>query len=336
MPPSDGTPKPYLHYIHDCMNGTVYSRLTANASACQAACTAAGADCAAFALPLGPGVEVCHLLKDPLVEWFGGATGHPCRCAVKQGGASHWEGPGENDVVRLKDGSLLTVFRVDSCHPYWHSRSTDGKVWSAPQPLAANVNGSARPKLLLMPNGQPLLAGGRPGLFLWLGDIAAKMWTPINVAAVHNSLTTDEPTWQYSSSFVSGGNVEGLPCETGNNVPRPAGSTSYTSLLQVGTDEFLLQYDRLANGWHFPPGAWGKTDHTFSMRFKFSAVPPHKTDDGDRVAKFTSARTFTRSTTWTPTRTSSRTSPAVSVRGTRAKLLTRLRELWEWRGERCS
>ena len=250
------------------MNGTVYSKMRANESSCQAACTNAGSGCAAFAMPLGPAAEVCHLLKRPLVEWFGGATGHPCRCAVK-GGASHWEGPGENDVVRLVDGSLLTVFRVDSCHPYWHSRSRDGKVWSKPSPLAPSVNGSARPKLLLMPNGQPLLAGGRPGLFLWLGDATATTWTPFNVAAVHNGLTADEPAWQYSSSFVNGGEHEGLPCSTNNSVPRPAGSTSYTSLLQVAPDEFLLQYDRLANGWHFPPGAWGQLDMTFSMRFQF-------------------------------------------------------------------
>eukprot|EP01050_Picozoa_sp_SAG11_P001778 SAG11_NODE_82_length_17639_cov_6.427594_6_plen_905_part_00 len=165
--------------------------------------------------------------------------------------ATRWEGAGENDLLRLQDGSLLTVFRVDSCHPYWHSRSTDGgKVWSAPQPLAANVNGSVRPKLLLMPNGQPLLAGGRPGLFLWLGDVTATNWMPINVAAVHNSLTAHEPTWQYYSGFVNGTSV-GLPCDKKGG---PAGSTSYTSLLQVAPEQFVLHYDRLADGWKAPPG----------------------------------------------------------------------------------
>ena len=117
---------------------------------------------------------------------------------------------------------------------------------SKPSPLAASINGSARPKLLLLPNGQPLLAGGRPGLFLWLGDATATAWTPINVAEEHNRLTEDEPTWQYSDSFATGGHPdEGLPCQTGNTVPRPAGSTSYTSLLQVAPDEFLLQYCKL-------------------------------------------------------------------------------------------
>ena len=27
-----------------------------------------------------------------------------------------------------------------------------------------------------------------------------------------------------------------------------------TSLLEVGEGEYILQYDRLANGWDFPPG----------------------------------------------------------------------------------
>ena len=90
-----------------------------------------------------------------------------------------------------------------------------------------------------MPNGQPLLAGGRPGLFLWLGDITATNWMPINVAAVHNSLTAHEPTWQYHSGFVDGTSV-GLPCDKKGG---PAGSTSYTSLLQVAPGQFVLHYD---------------------------------------------------------------------------------------------
>eukprot|EP01043_Picozoa_sp_COSAG02_P050543 COSAG02_NODE_5206_length_4543_cov_11.594140_3_plen_420_part_00 len=113
----------------------------------------------------------------------------------------HWEGPGENDIVRLSDDNLLTVFRVDSCHPYWKSASTNGgKTWSAPSALPF---GSARPKLLRMPNGQPLLAGGRPGVHLWLGDTTGSTWTPINVCATHNSLVADEPSWQYSQRFVN-------------------------------------------------------------------------------------------------------------------------------------
>ena len=100
------------------MNGTVYKALPSTSeTACAAACTADGPHCAAFAMPLGPAAKLCHLLKTPLIEWFDGATGHPCRCAVKLPVGVHWEGPGENDLVQLQDGSLLTVFRVNSCAP---------------------------------------------------------------------------------------------------------------------------------------------------------------------------------------------------------------------------
>ena len=100
------------------MNGTVYKALPSTSeSACAAACTADGPYCAAFAMPRGPAAKLCHLLKTPLIEWFDGATGHPCRCAVKLPAGVHWEGPGENDLMQLQDGSLLTVFRVNSCAP---------------------------------------------------------------------------------------------------------------------------------------------------------------------------------------------------------------------------
>ena len=112
--------------------------------------------------------------------------------------AEHWEGPGENDIVRLSDNHLLTIFRVDSCHPYWKSITTDGGVaWGAPTPLPF---GSARPKLLRMPNGQPLLAGGRPGIWLRLGDKTGSTWTSVNVCEQHNELLPDEPSWHYSAS----------------------------------------------------------------------------------------------------------------------------------------
>jgi hypothetical protein len=134
----------------------------------------------------------------------------------------HWEGPGENDIVRLADNRLLTVFRVDSCHNYWKSVSTNGGVtWSPPLALPF---GSARPKLLRMPNGQPLLAGGRPGVWLWLGDLTGSTWTPINVCATHNSLVPDEPGWQYSQQFLNATDCAHMPTPE---------STAYTSLLEV-------------------------------------------------------------------------------------------------------
>ena len=46
-----------------------------------------------------------------------------------------------------------------------------------------------------------------------------------------------------------------------------------TSLLEVGKGEYLVQYDHLANGWNYPPGMWGTSDFTFSMRFTWAGVP---------------------------------------------------------------
>jgi hypothetical protein len=188
--------------------------------------------------------------------------------------ATVWQGPGENDLVKLQDGSLLSVFRVQTCHQYRSSRSLDGggRVWTAPKLLAPNVLGSVRPKLLRLPSGQVMLAGGRPGLSLWLSDDAtADTWTRINVAAVHNRLATD-PGWRYEPGFANDTDVcsattkspSGCSC---HHPTGPASTTAYTSLLQVGPRQFLLQYDRLANGWKIPPGPWGDRDYTFSMRF---------------------------------------------------------------------
>jgi hypothetical protein len=76
----------YDLYHEDCMNGTVFRKLAANQSACEAACTDAP-QCAAFAVPEGPGGGVCHLLKEPLIQWNGGATVSPCRCGIRNQGS---------------------------------------------------------------------------------------------------------------------------------------------------------------------------------------------------------------------------------------------------------
>ena len=208
--------------------------------------------------------------------------------------ATVWQGPGENDLVVLQDGSLLSVFRVQSCHPYRSSRSQDGRSWTAPTLLAPNVLGSVRPKLLRLPSGQLLLSGGRPGLSMWIStDAAADTWTRINIAAVHNRLVSD-PSWKYQPGFVNDSDVcsattkstSGCSCQ---HPTGPSPTTAYTSLLQVGPRQFLLQYDRLANGWKMPPGPWHKRglngswdrDHTYSMRFTLkSDDDDHNDDDG--------------------------------------------------------
>ena len=67
----------------DCLNGTVYSALRVNASACQARC-ADDSKCDAYALPEGDGANVCHLLKQPLIFWEGGQHKSSCQAQIKE------------------------------------------------------------------------------------------------------------------------------------------------------------------------------------------------------------------------------------------------------------
>ena len=56
--------------------------------------------------------------------------------------------------------------------------------------------------------------------------------------------------------------------------PAPAGVSGHSSQEkrprqreQPKKEVFLVQYDRLANGWASPPGPWGVLDMVFSLRF---------------------------------------------------------------------
>ena len=56
------------------------------------------------------------------------------------------------------------------------------------------------------------------------------------------------------------------------------GSSAYSSLLKLGHGDYLVQYDRLANGWSPPewqgkPGAFGGRDHVFAMRLTLADQP---------------------------------------------------------------
>jgi hypothetical protein len=85
---SEGAPSPtstpeqcqaagLMPFTEDCMNGTVYSRITASEGECCAACSADGAKCAGYALPKSNGSE-CLLLSDPLVMWSGELVAQGC------------------------------------------------------------------------------------------------------------------------------------------------------------------------------------------------------------------------------------------------------------------
>lgn len=192
------------------------------------------------------------------------------------------QGPGENDVELLTDGRLLAVFRVQSCASYWSASSRDGgATWSAPSALPF---GSVRPKLLRLADGRVLLAGGRPGLFLWVSsDAHATRWAPLRVAELHNRLLArahpprpPDPELLFPAEFVRAGGS----CTPWNSSAASEafiqGSSAYTSLLYLGGGRYVLQYDRLANGWSPPmwrgrPGVWGSRDSVFAMSFTLVA-----------------------------------------------------------------
>ena len=123
----------------------------------------------------------------------------------------------------------MVIYRVQSGQPYRKRYSSDGgRSWSAVEALPF---GSVRPKLLRAASGNVLLAGGRPGLFVWLGDPSGEQWSAVNVAELHNALILNASTssWPlprasmlYSESFIN------CSLRTSHTM-----STAYTSLLQV-------------------------------------------------------------------------------------------------------
>jgi len=144
------------------------------------------------------------------------------------------EGPCESALVRLKDGRLLCVFRLDSVVTFGHCFSDDdGKTWSEPKNLKGTH--SVQPSLSVSEKGMLLLSGGRPGLFLWLnrnGD--AGRWDKIDLAKHHNDWVKEEPILKAVAAFDSN-------------------TSSYTEVRWLDQERFLVVYDRLANGWNAIP-----------------------------------------------------------------------------------
>lgn len=120
---------------------------------------------------------------------------------------------------------------------------------------------SVFPQIRRLRSGALVLTGGRAGLFLWVNaDGTARSWTRVNLAAAHNRLLAAQPELLFSEACV---NI------TGPYQPRPdvAGTTSYTGMAVLDdADAILVSYDRLANGWHYPPGPYGTEDRVFTMR----------------------------------------------------------------------
>ena len=164
------------------------------------------------------------------------------------------EGPNENDLALMSDGSIICVIRLDGgdgrkvlppdmkAHhmlPYVKTVSTDGgKTWSKPVSLVDTrgmMMGCARPRLLGLTGGGVVLSGGRLNRtnhenMLWVnaaGDGVA--WEAISVSYVHNAL---EP----NGTLHFGASVNNSNARI---------STSYTSLVATGSRSGYIVYSRL-------------------------------------------------------------------------------------------
>ncbi len=168
------------------------------------------------------------------------------------------EGPDESATVRLTDGRLMCVYRIGSGRDQLFHKSVsadEGQSWSKPEAIAGAW--SVQPRLASVGEHSILLAGGRPGLFLWANeDGTGGDWQRISLAAHHNELF-DDPAFHFEEEVCSG---EGRA--------KPTQTTSYTGLAAISPDEAILCYDRLANGWDAAPGPWGQKSAAFAVRIR--------------------------------------------------------------------
>lgn len=197
------------------------------------------------------------------------------------------EGPDEGALTLLPDNrTLLAVFRVQEHRNYWQATSTDGgRSWGA----AAETNAwSVFPQLQTLRNGATVLAGGRPGLGLWLlTDAANASWRFYNLAAAHNAAcasaggcgansTYDSYTCAIHNCTPDGGHSDWRRF----NVSTPPFTKAYFGLTALNCStgglecDVMVTYDRDANGGEGPgdcngcpkPDLHGLYDQVFAMR----------------------------------------------------------------------
>lgn len=192
-----------------------------------------------------------------------------------------YPGPNENDVVRLKDGSLLVVIRKDGgdgvphhAHvPYIFASSSDqGHTWKvqeAPKKLL-----SARPRAVSLAKGATFIAGGRPALNLWVSadpsegrfSLAdADTWQTFDIPTEHNKLIAD-PTLKFCTAFENATLALGW-----------AESSAYTQVLPLSADSALVCYERQGSGSggyrkHAPPDCAPKGSAIFCMRVRMATT----------------------------------------------------------------
>jgi hypothetical protein len=203
------------------------------------------------------------------------------------------EGPCEPSLALLPDGRLLTLFRVDARSMVFQAFSADrGRSWVN---ISRTPAWAVMPQLQLLSSGVLAMSSGRPGLRMWARPTAGganddDRWTAFDLAAEHTARVAEPARWGYTghtlNASCSGGPAascgRGLTtCTMCTPAATPPQTTAYTGLAELpATDEqhqrgesrMLVVYDRLANGWSFPPGPWGDSDAIFSMVVTLSLV----------------------------------------------------------------
>ena len=151
------------------------------------------------------------------------------------------EGPNEAAICRLKDGRLMSIFRLDSGAMFGQAFSSDdGKTWT--EPSGMNDVFSVCPYLLVNGDGVVVLSGGRPGLYLWINiDGTGKDWQKIDLADVHNT------------------------CELNEAIGGPH-TTAYTHMQWIDGTHLLYVYDRVPFGWGTIPASSTETNSIWVFR----------------------------------------------------------------------
>ena len=162
-------------------------------------------------------------------------------------------GPTEPDLAVLADGtSIMCVIRLDgdgACgsdsYRYYHQTySRDGgRTWTTPSPI--NGTGCARPRLLKLSHGGPLLlSGGRlcvedtKDISLWVnrdgmagvhGGPSRQQWQRYSLSYWHNALWKGDPAYRFTAKV---------------NDTTAAESLSYTSILETSPRSVLVMYNK--------------------------------------------------------------------------------------------
>ena len=152
-------------------------------------------------------------------------------------------GPTETALLRLKDGRLMCVFRMDSNIPFGQTWSVDdGKTWSKPVSMAEHLF-SVEPRGSVAADGKIILVGGRPGIYMWVNeDGSGSSWETIDMTRHHNLCVPDEP------------------------IDEPQHTTAYTDIVSLDENNYLYIYDRIPCGWNAIPDDSDLTNSVWVIR----------------------------------------------------------------------